>query len=273
MDVGNNNHWDRQEVVTGAEVLATSPHRICDRPAGWRPRGHGPSTIAATRTGAAFGFVNSVTAPFCRNCNRLRLSADGKAVHLPLRRGRSRPARAAARAALDGETMAATIRAIWSGRDDRYSELRSNSSGRKSRRWKCPTSAARRFLRCTARMIRCVRTFCGPCRACYKSWGKSAGFWLRIRQAIPDKWSTTQVGSRPQNPLNALDSEPAWVSFCRWARVSRHGVKSQASGRQLQLVVEADEQMRQDVHRHLENGHTGRGGVVAVKGGGIPGER
>ena len=43
------------------------------------------------------GVIASVTRPFCGGCTRARLSADGQALHLPVRHHRSRPARAAAR--------------------------------------------------------------------------------------------------------------------------------------------------------------------------------
>ena len=71
--------------------------------------------------------ITSVTQPFCSDCSRARLSADGRLytclfaadgfdLRTPLRSGTSR------------ENLAALIRGIWSARTDRYSEIRSEST-------------------------------------------------------------------------------------------------------------------------------------------------
>jgi cyclic pyranopterin phosphate synthase len=75
------------------------------------------------RTEAEFGFVDSVTAPFCRGCNRLRLSADGQLYTCLFARA-GHDLRALLRGGLEGDAIAEIVRAIWTGRDDRYSELR-----------------------------------------------------------------------------------------------------------------------------------------------------
>jgi GTP 3',8-cyclase len=70
------------------------------------------------------GVISSVTQPFCRDCTRARLSADGK-LYTCLFAVRGHDLRALLRGgASDGE-LAAALRAIWSARTDRYSELRS----------------------------------------------------------------------------------------------------------------------------------------------------
>ncbi len=126
MDVGNNNRWDRAQVFAGAEVLALlrGAFDLVPEPG---PASDTERRFRCTRTGARFGFVNSVTAPFCRDCNRLRLSADGKLFTcLFARTGHDLGGLVRTGAADD--KIAAVIRAVWTGREDRYSELRGETA-------------------------------------------------------------------------------------------------------------------------------------------------
>ena len=69
---------------------------------------------AATHREPSFGFVNSVTTPFCRGCNRLRLSADGRLFTCLFAEGRARSrARCCAHGPRRRRLLAETIRAIW----------------------------------------------------------------------------------------------------------------------------------------------------------------
>jgi molybdopterin-guanine dinucleotide biosynthesis protein A len=67
--------------------------------------------------------ISSVTQAFCGDCNRARLSTEGKLYLCLFAVARARPARAAARRRRDAE-LASAIGHIWGQRDDRYSELR-----------------------------------------------------------------------------------------------------------------------------------------------------
>jgi GTP 3',8-cyclase len=122
MDVGNNNGWSRDQVFSGAQVLALLRREFDLAPLAGAP-GDTAQRHRCSRTGAEFGFVNSVTVPFCRGCNRLRLSADGQLFTCLFARA-GHDLRGLLRGGLDGEAIAEIIRAIWTGRDDRYSELR-----------------------------------------------------------------------------------------------------------------------------------------------------
>ncbi len=121
MDVGTCNGWRREGVVPSAElhdrIAARWPLRPLDP--------HYPGEVAARYAYAdgagELGFVSSVTAPFCGDCHRARLSADGQLFTclfaregLPLR-----PLLAAG-----GDALADGIAAAWSRRADRYSEQR-----------------------------------------------------------------------------------------------------------------------------------------------------
>ncbi|MCU0967537.1 MAG: GTP 3',8-cyclase MoaA [Rubrivivax sp.] len=128
MDVGATNGWRMDEVLPSADVIdrvnaafpleplePTAPGETAER---WRYRdGRGE-----------VGFISSVTRAFCRDCNRARLSTEGK-LFLCLFASRGHDLRALLRGRRDGrpytdEEVAAAIGLIWSERDDRYSELR-----------------------------------------------------------------------------------------------------------------------------------------------------
>lgn len=122
MDVGNCNDWNRERVVAGAEILELLKKEYDLEP---EP---GPSAdverrFRCRRTGARFGFINSVTAPFCRDCNRLRLSADGGLYTCLFARDGHHLGQLL-RAGATKEVITEVVRQIWLGREDRYSELR-----------------------------------------------------------------------------------------------------------------------------------------------------
>ncbi|MCW0388596.1 GTP 3',8-cyclase [Xanthomonas sacchari] len=121
MDVGTCNAWRRERVVPAAELR--------DRIAACWPlqalAPHYPGEVAARYAfadgGGEIGFVTSVSAPFCGDCHRARVSADGH-LYTCLFAGEGtdlRPALAGGE-----EALAERVRALWERRDDRYSELR-----------------------------------------------------------------------------------------------------------------------------------------------------
>ncbi|MEY3446864.1 MAG: 3,8-cyclase MoaA, partial [Pseudomonadota bacterium] len=70
------------------------------------------------------GVISSVTQAFCGDCNRARLSTEGQ-LYLCLFANRGHDLRALVRGGADDADLASAIGHIWSGRSDRYSELRS----------------------------------------------------------------------------------------------------------------------------------------------------
>ncbi len=68
--------------------------------------------------------IASVTQPFCGDCTRARLSAEGK-VYTCLFAVRGTDLRALVRSGASDDELAAAVRGIWGARSDRYSELRS----------------------------------------------------------------------------------------------------------------------------------------------------
>lgn len=123
MDVGNVNHWDRQLVVPSAELLK----KIHDR---WPLRPLARQTAAETARRYAFadgageiGFISSITEPFCGDCSRARITADGT-FYSCLFSARGTELRDKIRNGLDAEGLKEAITELWQKRADRYSELR-----------------------------------------------------------------------------------------------------------------------------------------------------
>jgi cyclic pyranopterin phosphate synthase len=123
MDVGNVNDWRREDVIPTAVVR----QRIHARhPLEAEPPRH-PGEVATRYRfadgGGELGFISSITAPFCGDCNRLRLSVTGE-LHTCLFSRQGHPLRDALRSGEDVEALAARMESLWSKRDDRYSEER-----------------------------------------------------------------------------------------------------------------------------------------------------
>lgn len=123
MDVGTVNGWRAERVVPGEELRA----RIhAHWPLEALPRHCAGETARRWRfsDGAGeIGFVDSVSKPFCGDCTRARLSADG-ALYTCLFARAGHDLRATLRSGESDEALRARIIGIWSHRGDRYSERR-----------------------------------------------------------------------------------------------------------------------------------------------------
>jgi cyclic pyranopterin phosphate synthase len=124
MDVGHSNGWRLDDVVSAAEILATvdaeMPIESVD------PNYHGE--VAGRwryRDGSGeIGVIASVTQPFCRDCSRARLSADGQ-LFTCLFATRGHDLRALLRGGASDHDISEAISRVWRSRGDRYSEIRS----------------------------------------------------------------------------------------------------------------------------------------------------
>ncbi len=94
MDVGHTNGWRLDDVVPAAEIVARIGAELPLEPVEPAYRGEVAKRWRYVDGSGEIGVIASVTQPFCGDCTRARLSADGQALHLPLRRPRPRPARA-----------------------------------------------------------------------------------------------------------------------------------------------------------------------------------
>ena len=122
MDVGGATRWSMDEVVSRAEML----ERLADRYGRVEPvveDSSAPADRYRLSDGLVFGIISSTTAPFCRACDRSRLTADGQwllclyataglDLRKPLREGATK------------DELASLICSSWQGRRDRGAEER-----------------------------------------------------------------------------------------------------------------------------------------------------
>jgi cyclic pyranopterin phosphate synthase len=129
MDVGASNGWRMDEVLPSAQVVQRLSAAFPLLPLSASAPGETAQRWRYADGGGEIGVISSVTQAFCHDCNRARLSTEGK-LFLCLFASRGHDLRALLRGqAPDGrawsdEQIAAAIGLIWNGRDDRYSELR-----------------------------------------------------------------------------------------------------------------------------------------------------
>jgi cyclic pyranopterin phosphate synthase len=127
MDVGATNGWRLDEVLPSAEVQArlhaafpleklppAAPGETAER---WR----------YADGGGEVGFISSVTQAFCGDCNRARLSTEGK-LFLCLFATQGHDLRALLRGGASDQDIASAIGLAWQEREDRYSELRGSGA-------------------------------------------------------------------------------------------------------------------------------------------------
>ena len=123
MDVGNVNHWDRQLVVPSAELLKVIHDRWSLRPVEKQPLGETARRYAFNDGHGEIGFISSITEPFCGDCSRARVTADGT-FYSCLFSARGTKLRDRIRDGMNAEELTGVIRGLWEKRADRYSELR-----------------------------------------------------------------------------------------------------------------------------------------------------
>jgi len=124
MDVGHSNDWHLDEVVPATELIDALRTHWPAEPADPGYRGEVADRWRYLDGRGEFGVISSVTQPFCRDCTRARLSAEGK-LYTCLFAVQGQDARAVLRSGATDEQVAAFVRDVWSVRSDRYSELRS----------------------------------------------------------------------------------------------------------------------------------------------------
>ena len=125
MDVGTCNGWEPSRVVPSAELRDRIHARWPLRPLDPHYRGEVAARHAFADGGGEVGFVGSVSAPFCGDCHRARVSADGR-LYTCLFAGAGSDLRSALRQGEDA--LVERVAAIWHGRSDRYSELRGTTA-------------------------------------------------------------------------------------------------------------------------------------------------
>ncbi|HEY4768039.1 MAG TPA: GTP 3',8-cyclase MoaA [Candidatus Limnocylindria bacterium] len=124
MDVGHSNGWRLDEVVTAAEILEAVAAEFPLEPMPPTHPGEVAERYRYTDGTGEIGVIASVSRPFCGDCSRARLSADGQ-LYTCLFATAGHDLRALLRGGATDPDLAAHLRGIWGARTDRYSEIRS----------------------------------------------------------------------------------------------------------------------------------------------------
>lgn len=128
MDAGNANRWDPAMVVSGREILDRLAGEFAFDPVPPAQRGEVAARYRYRDGGGEFGLITSVSAPFCRDCTRARLSADGRLFTCLFASGGFDLAGAMRAENPDDEALHRLVAGLWSRRSDRYSELRAGAA-------------------------------------------------------------------------------------------------------------------------------------------------
>ena len=123
MDVGNRNHWQPGLVVPSKELASRINERWPIEPLQANYRGEVAERYGFKDGKGEVGFVSSVTQPFCGDCSRARLSADG-VLYTCLFATAGTSLRDVLRSGATDDEMLKLIRNTWTRRADRYSEMR-----------------------------------------------------------------------------------------------------------------------------------------------------
>jgi cyclic pyranopterin phosphate synthase len=128
MDVGRSNEWNTEEVVTGREVMEELAGSWPLEPALEQPARETARRFRYRDGRGEVGFINSISEPFCRGCDRARISADGM-LYTCLFAETGVSLKAMLRVErLDEPTLRDRIARLWGRRTDRYSEERTEAS-------------------------------------------------------------------------------------------------------------------------------------------------
>ena len=129
MDVGTLNGWSLDEVVTSKQLVDMISARWPLEPLERNYRGEVAKRYAFTDGRGEIGFISSVSEPFCGDCHRGRLSADGT-VYTCLFATKGTPLRELLRGGASDADIVGLLQNIWRHRGDRYSELRGAATER-----------------------------------------------------------------------------------------------------------------------------------------------
>jgi GTP 3',8-cyclase len=127
MDVGHSNGWRMDDVVPAAEIIKMINVEMPLEPLEPNYRGEVAERWRYQDGRGEIGVIASVTQAFCRNCNRARLSAEGK-LYTCLFAVKGHDFRALIRDGASDDEISQALMQVWSKRADRYSEIRSEKT-------------------------------------------------------------------------------------------------------------------------------------------------
>ena len=128
MDVGTTNDWSRENVVQGRDIVAAVDADSALEPLPPRVVGEVARRFRYRDGPGEIGVITSISAPFCGDCTRLRLAADGD-LFTCLFAGSGTGLRDLLRSGAAHADLVDALRAVWTRRADRYSELRAQRGG------------------------------------------------------------------------------------------------------------------------------------------------
>lgn len=128
MDVGTTNGWKLDEVVPSGEVIRRINAVFPLEPLAATYPGETSKRWRYADGSGEIGVISSVTESFCHSCSRARISVDGK-LFTCLFASDGHDLRALMRDGGSDQQLAETMASIWRARTDRYSELRTASTG------------------------------------------------------------------------------------------------------------------------------------------------
>ncbi|ALT77795.1 GTP 3',8-cyclase MoaA [Paucibacter sp. KCTC 42545] len=133
MDVGSSNGWQMDEVLPSAQVLARLQEEFELNPLDPSSSGETAERWAYADGAGEIGLISSVTQAFCGDCNRARLSTEGKLYNcLFAHRGADLRGLLRGGSASSDELLGGAIAQLWSARSDRYSQLRASGQAQAS---------------------------------------------------------------------------------------------------------------------------------------------
>ncbi|HYP19154.1 MAG TPA: GTP 3',8-cyclase MoaA [Chloroflexia bacterium] len=132
MDVGTTNGWRMDDVVPASEIVRMIDAEMPLEPAERNYVGEVASRYRYLDGGGEIGIISSITQPFCSTCTRARLSPEGR-LFTCLFGNFGHDLRALLRTGNTDEEMSAFVAKIWRRRTDRYSDLRTLETVRRSK--------------------------------------------------------------------------------------------------------------------------------------------
>ncbi len=124
MDVGSTNNWNLDQVVSGEQMRKVLENEFESLQSNQPQHVSDVARVYSTKNGWKIGFIESITNPFCGDCSRARLSANGS-IYTCLFANKGHDVRGILRMDASDQDIARAIQSIWVERKDRYSEERS----------------------------------------------------------------------------------------------------------------------------------------------------
>src|SRR5699024_8375468 len=133
MDVGNDNAWSFERVVSKKEIYDMLNENFDLEPVEASYFGEVAQRYRYKDSGAEVGFITSVSESFCSTCTRARMSSDGK-LFTCLFATEGFDLRELIRSGKSDEEIQSAITGVWAGRTDRYSDERTEETAKKRKK-------------------------------------------------------------------------------------------------------------------------------------------